>query len=152
MISIIILIWVILYVTLYCSLYIQTIYRKLHITYVISTYKFFYEHTYITNGSIYERVCVCVLYVYKRIFIYLYVCMYSASSLWYIYYIYSICTYVVFYVHIGVTPSQQVRYLGTPTIRCPYQGCLSVLYIIYINIQYTYKNVRYRHNKRGKHT
>ena len=70
--------------------------------YIINTYKYFYKHTYITNGSIYERVCVCVLYVYK----FLYVCMYNASSLWYIYNIYSICTYVVFYVHIGITLNQ----------------------------------------------
>ena len=104
-------------------------------TYIINTYKYFYKYTYITNGSIYERVCVCVLYVYK----FLYVYMYSASSLWYIYNIYTIYTYLVFYVNIGITPNQQVRYLGTPIIRCPYQGCLSVLYIIYINIQYTYK-------------
>ena len=74
--------------------------------YIINTYKYFYKHTYTTNGSIYERVYVCDLYVHKRIFIYLYVYMYNASSLWYIYNIYSICTYVVFYVHIGIAPNQ----------------------------------------------
>ena len=97
-------------------------------------------------------IFIYVLYVYKRIFVHLYVynIMYSASSLWYIYYIYSICTYVAFYVHIGIAPNQQVRHLGTPTSRCPYQGCVSVLYI-YI-YKYTYKNVRHRHSKRGKHT
>ena len=79
--------------------------------------------------SAYVYIFIRVLYVYKRIFVYLYVCMYSASSLWYIYYIYSICTYVVFYVHIGIAPNQQVRHLGTPTIRCLYQGCVSPLYI-----------------------
>ena len=76
---------------------------------------------------------------YVYIFIYLYVYMYTASSLWYIYYIYSICTYVVFYVHIGIAPNQQVRHLDTPTIHCPYQGCVSPLYI-YIYIYYT--NIR----------
>ncbi len=64
--------------------------------------------------------------------------MYSASSLWYIYYIYSICTYVVFYVHIGIAPNQQVRHLGTPMIRCLYQGCVSALYIY----TYIYTNIR----------
>ena len=61
--------------------------------------------------------------------------MYNASSLWYIYNIYSIYTYVVFYVHIGIAPNQQVRHLGTPIPRCQYQGCPSGLYIyIYIQI------------------
>ena len=66
--------------------------------------------------------------------------MYSASSLWYTYYIYSICTYVGFYVHIGIAPNQQVRHLGTPIPRCHYQGCVSPLYI-YIYI-YIHTNIR----------
>ena len=82
--------------------------------------------------SAYVYIFICVLYVYKRIFIYLRI-LDSASSLWYIYNIYSIYTYVVFYVNIGITPNQYVRYLGMPMRRCPYQGCPSVLYI-YINI------------------
>ena len=84
--------------------------------------------------SAYVYIFICVLYVYKRIFVYLYVYMNSASSLWYIYYIYGICTYDAFYVHIGIAPNQQVRHLGTPMPRCPYQGCVSALYI-YTNIQ-----------------
>ena len=78
---------------------------------------------------------MCFVCIQKRIFVYLYVYMYSASSLYYIYYIYSICTYVVFYVHIGIAPNQQVRHLGSPIIRCQHQGCPSALYIyIYIQI------------------
>ena len=56
--------------------------------------------------SIRAYTCVCDLYVNKRIFKYLCVYMYNASSQWYIYNIYSICTYVVFYVNIGITLKQ----------------------------------------------
>ena len=64
-------------------------------TYIIHTYKYFYRHTYILNGSFYKRLCVYIhihvfdMFISVRIFIYLYVYnVHCASSLWYIYIIY----------------------------------------------------------------
>ncbi len=100
--------------------------------------------------SAYVYIFICVLYVYKRIFIYLCVYMYSASSLWYVYTI-----YIVFIRTLSFAFKSALLLINRSAISVyPYLAALiravdpSYIYI-YI---YTYKNVRYRHSKRGKHT
>ena len=96
----------------------------------------------------YVYIFICVLYVYKRIFVYLYVYMYSASSLWYIYTI-----YIVFIRTLSFTLTSALLLTNRSAISVYPHLAAHIRavdpYYIYI---YTYKNVRYRHSKRGKHT